>query len=202
MSDRRDKTVTHSPLPPLQPLTPIECPRCGESNPSWRAKCQRCDLWLPRPDDSPPPIPDRIKRPGYITGWALFFGFYILLSASLFASDSAAAATFSPVDLLLLIGTGVLTLAAVLVIAGVWRLEPWARVPAIVIHVVLIALVVANMVTSPLPDTPGTASGDGTLSSDAFAQQADVCGNVFWILLNGAFIAWFATHKDTFRSRR
>jgi hypothetical protein len=105
----------------------------------------------------------------------------------------AASAEFSPVDLFVLAGAAIGTVAALIVIAGVWQMERWARIPAILLQIGLVILLVGSLRSSGAPEA-------STSTSDEMRQSADLCGTVFWLVLTAAYITWFATHKEAFEA--
>jgi hypothetical protein len=153
----------------------------------------RCRARLPRPDDAAPPhVPGR-KRPAHITGWALLFGAYVLFSGVSYVTGLAASADFSPVDLFVLAAAAIGTVAALIVIAGVWHMEHWARIPAILLQIGMLILLVGSLRSSGAPEASAS-------TADEMRQSADLCGAVFWLALNAAYIAWFAVHKEAFKA--
>jgi hypothetical protein len=112
----------------------------------------------------------------------------VLFSGIDFGTRLAASTDFSPLDLALLLGVAALTVAALVVMVGVWQMERWARIPAIVVQVVLVALVIASLRQIPAATTP----------EEQAVRASDICGALFWVFLNLAYIYWFATHKRAF----
>jgi hypothetical protein len=171
----------------------IRCPVCGNMNFSWSTRCQECRTALPRPEDSPPPEPARVIRPWFILLWIMVFGLYTLVTLLGAISALASSSILSLFGLIGLVALGGLLLFSISVFVGLWRMEGWARFPAIGLQIVLLALLVYSLIAGA-----GPASG-GDSEADDFINGADFCGTIVWFLFNLMYIRWFLTHKNAFR---
>jgi hypothetical protein len=174
----------------------LTCSACGYVNPSWHTTCERCQARLVRPEDSYPATDERPRRPGCLIAWVMIFGSYTLVTGFLTLFDVVSVGAFGPADgvfMLLIAAAQVLSLGIVI---GVWQRRPWARIPAIGLHFVLIALLIVSLVQSPGVD-PATAE----TAEDEFRASADVFGTAFWLALNGVYIWWLATRREVFEPR-
>lgn len=196
-----------SPDDEQQALPPgIQCPKCHHLNPIHRITCERCQAKLPRPEDMRQP--DRtFKRPTLIVGWVLIFFAYIIFSVVSYGAATVIAQDVNPADVVLLVASFIGLLIGLVIIVGVWRMERWARLPAILLHIVLLVTLAAGMLfgsdSSDDEDRGTTISPDGTITeAENVVEGADLCGTIFWIGLNLACIYWFATHESAFKQRR
>ncbi len=192
-------------LPPEDQPSGIRCPKCRHLNPIHRITCERCQAKLPRPEDAR--RPDRtFKRPNLIVGWALITFSYIIFSVVSYATIVVTAENINPLDVLLLVASFIGLIIGLVIVVGVWRLERWARIPALLLHIVLLALTIAGLIfgsDSSDEDTGTTISPSGTVSeANNVVEGADVCGTIFWIGLNLGFMYWFAKNERVFKQRR
>lgn len=181
------------------PPRTLICPKCRHANPDWRTVCERCQARLPRKEDSPPPVRFRAKRPGCITAWVLLFGAYALFSVMSYAASLAASAPFSAADLLVLVVAGLGMIVTAIVLVGVWRMEAWARIPAIVIQLALLAfLVISELAGSDAVQDTTARLSSAESESEGFSDGADVFGLAFWFAANAVYLYWFLTHRAAF----
>jgi hypothetical protein len=173
----------------------IRCPVCGEINFSWSTYCQECRTALPRPEDSPPPLPDRVSRPWFILLWIMVFGLYVLTTILSAVAGLASSSILSPLGLIGLLALALVLFFSIAVFVGVWKMEPWSRFPAMVLQVLLVVQLIYSLIAGA-----GPISG-GDSEADHFVNSADVCGTGIWLLFNVLFIYWFATHQSAFRRR-
>lgn len=169
----------------------VTCRVCGRKNGSWRTTCEQCGARLPRREDAPPRPAWHPVRPGFVTLWALLLAFYLAIYLITLAITVAAGEPV-PEDLAALGAAGVGVLVAYVIIGGVWRMRPWARLPAIGLHVALIVLfVLSEIARQDAALTPNDA--------DRAAAFFDAVGGVVWLAAHVAAIIWFATHRAAFQ---
>lgn len=168
------------------------CAVCGAHNASWRFSCEKCGARLVRPEDDPPPPPPGPRRPAWVTGWALLMALYVIGSVITVVAGAASSVAGDPLAPLLLVISGVALLAGLVVIVGVWQLHAWARLPAIALHGVLIALLVASIVQGGGSDVTPMSQAESVVAG------ADVCGTVVWVGLNVFFMVVFARQQELF----
>lgn len=174
----------------------IVCTECGFTNPSWHVTCERCGARLTRPDDADVSPPARPERPGCIVTWAFVFGGYLLLYIGLTLFDISTDSDFMPEDGIFMLLLVALLAAAFVIIGGVWFLKPWARIPAIGLHLVIMMLFIGGQIYALSQDDDTTS----TREEQREAVYADLCSGATWAVLNGYVIYWFATHREAFGS--
>lgn len=189
----------------------VACPVCGMLNASWHSHCDECGTRLIRPDDADPMI-RTVERPGWLTGWAILFGGYVLLDGLLKLMGVLEGTDFRTVDTILLLAIMAWMVGALWIIGATWRRRSWARLAAVWVHVVLIGLFVAGQVYSltaddssdPINTSPAVTTGpvDSEDEPDPFESPVlDLCGSAFWIGLNVGMAVLIDRRRDLFLPR-
>jgi len=190
--------VDSGPLYNEEEFHGITCRRCKHLNPIHRVTCERCQAKLPRPEDSPRPKQWTRNRPGYITGWAILFTAYVVLTLLDYGWRVTGSANFAPSDVLVVGVVGVAFMVVLAVVAGVWQMHPWARIPAMLLHVGLIVFIILTMLFAPRADR--STMNDEELAADTQTVVLDVCSGIFWIGFNIMYLVWFAKNKEQFEA--
>ncbi len=119
-----------------------------------------------------------------MTLWLLLLGMYVSVYVVVLLLDTAAGDALSARDVLILGAAGIGLAIGAVIVGGFWRMKPWARVPAIAVHAVLLVLFGYSELT-----------GDTADGAEGFFERT---ASLIWLAALAAVIGWLATHRGDF----
>ncbi len=119
-----------------------------------------------------------------MTLWLLLLGMYVSVYVVVLLLDTAAGDALSARDVLILGAAGIGLAIGAVIVGGFWRMKPWARVPAIAVHAVLLVLFGYSELT-----------GDTADGAEGFFERT---ASLIWLAALATVIGWLATHRADF----